>query len=78
MKNFYLMDLLIQEQLIKKLMDVLNYLKKFGWKEIKEGKNIIGLSQIMEKIFLLNLVIKLSLLATKLKNIHEVCSRSLS
>jgi len=59
----------------QKINQVLNYLKKFGWKEIKEGKNIIGLSQNGKNISL-EPGNQIELAGTKLKNIHEVCSES--
>ena len=59
----------------QKINQVLNYLKKFGWKEIKEGKNIIGLSQNGKNISL-EPGNQIELAGTKLKNIHEMCSES--
>ncbi len=59
----------------QKINQVLNYLKKFEWKEIKEGKNIIGLSQNGKNISL-EPGNQIELAGTKLKNIHEICSES--
>ena len=59
----------------QKINQVLNYLKKFDWKEIKEGKNIIGLSQNGKNISL-EPGNQIELAGTKLKNIHEMCSES--
>jgi len=59
----------------QKINQVLNYLKKFDWKEIKEGKNIIGLSQNGKNISL-EPGNQIELAGTKLKNIHEKCSES--
>ena len=59
----------------QKINQVLNYLKKFEWKEIKEGKNIIGLSQNGKNISL-EPGNQIELAGTKLKNIHEMCSES--
>jgi len=59
----------------QKINQVLNYLKKFDWKEIKEGKNIIGLSQNGKNISL-EPGNQIELAGTKLKNIHEICSES--
>ena len=59
----------------QKINQVLNYLKKFDWKEIKEVKNIIGLSQNGKNISL-EPGNQIELAGTKLKNIHEMCSES--
>ena len=59
----------------QKINQVLNYLKKFGWKEIKEGKNIIGLSQNGKNISI-EPGNQIELAGSKLKNIHETCSES--
>ena len=59
----------------QKINQVLNYLKKFGWKEIKEGKNIIGLSKNGKNISL-EPGNQIELAGAKLKNIHETCSES--
>ena len=58
-----------------KVKDVLIYLKKFGWSEIKEGENIIGLNK-NEKNISLEPGNQIELAGSKLKNIHETCSES--
>jgi glutamate--cysteine ligase len=58
-----------------KVRDVLIYLKKFGWSEIKEGKNIIGLNKDQKNISL-EPGNQIEIAGSKLKNIHEACSES--
>ena len=58
-----------------KVRDVLLYLKKFGWEEIKEGENIIGLS-LDGKNISLEPGNQIELAGKKLKNIHQTCSES--
>ena len=58
-----------------KVKEVLNYLKKFGWQEITEGENLIGLKNNGKNISL-EPGNQIELSGAKLKNIHEVCSES--
>ena len=58
-----------------KVRDVLIYLKKFGWQLVKEGENIIGLSQD-DKNISLEPGNQIELAGSKLKSIHETCSES--
>ena len=58
-----------------KVKDVLIYLKKFGWSEIKEGENIIGLNKD-EKNISLEPGNQIELAGSKLKDIHATCSES--
>ena len=53
-----------------KVKEVLNYLKKFGWKEITEGENLIGLKNNGKNISI-EPGNQIELAGTKLKNIHE-------
>ena len=59
----------------EKVENVLHYLKKFGWKEILEGKKLIGLKNKGKNITL-EPGNQIELSGTKLKNIHETCSES--
>ena len=59
----------------EKVENVLHYLKKFGWKEILEGKKLIGL-KVGGKNITLEPGNQIELSGTKLKNIHETCSES--
>ena len=59
----------------EKVANVLHYLKKFGWKEILEGKKLIGL-KVGGKNITLEPGNQIELSGTKLKNIHETCSES--
>ncbi len=58
-----------------KIKQVLSYLKKFGWKEIFEENNIIGLTDGKKSISL-EPGNQIELSGTKLKSIHETCSES--
>ena len=58
-----------------KVRDVLHYLKKFGWQEIAEGENLIGLTSNGKNISL-EPGNQIELAGAKLKNIHETCSES--
>ena len=58
-----------------KVRDVLIYLKKFGWQEVKEGENIIGLN-LDGKNISLEPGNQFELAGSKLKSIHETCSES--
>ena len=58
-----------------KVREVLLYLKKFGWEEIKEGKNIIGLN-LEGKNISLEPGNQIELAGTKLTNIHDICAES--
>jgi len=58
-----------------KVKEVLSYLKKFGWQEITEGENLIGLKNNGKNISL-EPGNQIELSGAKLKNIHEVCSES--
>jgi len=58
-----------------KVKEVLNYLKKFGWQEITEGENLIGLKNNGKNISL-EPGNQIELSGAKLKNIHEACSES--
>jgi len=58
-----------------KVKEVLNYLKKFGWQEITEGENLIGLKNNGKNISL-EPGNQIELSGAKLKNIHEICSES--
>jgi len=49
------------------------YLKKFGWKEIKEGKNILGLTKHKKNITL-EPGLQMELSGVTVKNIHETCA----
>ena len=54
---------------------VLNYLKKFGWSEIKEKNNIIGLSKEGKSISL-EPGNQIELSGALLKSIHQTCEES--
>ena len=58
-----------------KVRDVLHYLKKFGWQEVTEGENLIGLTDNGKNISL-EPGNQIELAGAKLKNIHETCSES--
>ncbi len=58
-----------------KVRDVLHYLKKFGWQEVTEGENLIGLTNNGKNISL-EPGNQIELAGAKLKNIHETCSES--
>lgn len=58
-----------------KVRDVLIYLKKFGWHEVKEKENITGLTH-GDKNISLEPGNQIELAGSKLKNIHETCSES--
>ena len=58
-----------------KVRKVLHHLKKFGWQEILESKNLIGLTSGGKNISL-EPGNQIELAGTKLKNIHETCSES--
>ena len=58
-----------------KIKQVLIYLKKFGWSEIMEENNIIGLTD-GDKNISLEPGNQIELAGSKLKNIHETCSES--
>ena len=58
---------------VKKVLELLK--NKFGWEEIKEGKNLIGL-KYNEKSITLEPGNQIELAGEKLENIHKVCSES--
>ena len=58
-----------------KVKDVLYYLKKFGWQEVTEGENLIGLKDNKKNISL-EPGNQIELSGEKLKNIHDACSES--
>ena len=58
-----------------KVRDVLYYLKKFGWQEVTEGENLIGLKDNGKSISL-EPGNQIELSGEKLKNIHDACSES--
>ena len=58
-----------------KVKNVLYYLKKFGWQEVTEGENLIGLKDNRKNISL-EPGNQIELSGAKLKNIHEACSES--
>jgi len=58
-----------------KVKNVLYYLKKFGWQEVTEGENLIGLKDNKKNISL-EPGNQIELSGEKLKNIHEACSES--
>ena len=58
---------------IKKVLELLK--NKFGWEEIKEGENLIGL-KYNEKTISLEPGNQIELAGEKLENIHKVCSES--
>ena len=58
-----------------KVKEVLNFLKNFGWQEITEGENLIGLKNNGKNISL-EPGNQIELSGAKLKNIHEACSES--
>ena len=58
-----------------KVKDLLYYLKKFGWQEVTEGENLIGLKDNGKNISL-EPGNQIELSGEKLKNIHEACSES--
>ncbi len=57
------------------IVKVLKYLKKFGWKEIKESNNLIGLFSEGKSITL-EPGNQIELAGDKYKNIHGVCGES--
>ena len=59
----------------KQTSNVLIFLKKFGWKEIKEDKNLIGLTKNGQSITL-EPGNQIELSGGLCENIHEVCSES--
>ena len=58
---------------VKKVLELLK--NKFGWEEIKEGENLIGL-KYNEKSITLEPGNQIELAGDKLENIHKVCSES--
>ena len=58
-----------------KVKDVLYYLKKFGWQEVTEEENLIGLKDNGKNISL-EPGNQIELSGEKLKNIHDACSES--
>ncbi|MBM5787947.1 MAG: glutamate--cysteine ligase, partial [Pelagibacterales bacterium] len=54
----------------KSILKIFLYLKKFGWKEIREGKNILGLTKDKKNITL-EPGLQLELSGVTVKNIHE-------
>ena len=58
---------------VKKVLELLK--NKFGWEEIKEGENLIGL-KYNEKSITLEPGNQIELAGEKLENIHKVCSES--
>ena len=58
-----------------KVKDVLYYLKEFGWQEVTEGENLIGLKDNGKNISL-EPGNQIELSGEKLKNIHDACSES--
>ena len=59
----------------KQTLDVLNFLKTFGWTEVKEKENLIGLSHNGKSITL-EPGNQIELAGALCKNIHEVCLES--
>ena len=59
----------------KQTLDVLNFLKTFGWTEVKEKENLIGLSHNGKSITL-EPGNQIELAGGLCKNIHEVCLES--
>ena len=59
----------------KQTLDVLNFLKTFGWTEVKEKENLIGLSHNGKSITL-EPGNQIELAGDLCKNIHEVCLES--
>ena len=59
----------------EQIKNILNYLKKFGWEEILEDKNIIGLNKDGQSITL-EPGNQIELAGALCNNIHEVCSES--
>jgi len=59
----------------KQISNVLIFLKKFGWKETKEDKNLIGLTKNGQSITL-EPGNQIELSGGLCENIHEVCSES--
>ena len=59
----------------EQIKNILIYLKKFGWIEINENSNIIGLSKNGQSITL-EPGNQIELAGALCKNIHEVCSES--
>ncbi len=57
------------------VVKVLEYLKKFGWQEIKEKNNLIGL-KFKGKSITLEPGNQIELAGDQLKSIHEVCNES--
>ena len=59
-----------------KVKNVLYYLKKFGWQEVTEGENLIGLKDNRKNISL-EPGNQIELSGEKLKNIHEaeICKK---
>ena len=57
------------------IKNILIYLKKFGWKEVYEDKNIIGLIKNSQSITL-EPGNQIELAGGLCKNIHDVCSES--
>ena len=58
-----------------KVKNVLYYLKEFGWQEVTEGENLIGLKDNGKNISL-EPGNQIELSGEKLKNIHDACSES--
>ena len=59
----------------RQVKDVLNFLKKFGWKEIIEDKNLIGLNNNKQSITL-EPGNQIELSGGLCENVHEVCAES--
>ena len=59
----------------KQVKDVLNFLKKFGWKEISEDNNLIGLNNNKQSITL-EPGNQIELSGGLCENVHQVCAES--
>jgi len=59
----------------KQVKDVLNFLKKFGWKEINEDNNLIGLNSNTQSITL-EPGNQIELSGGLCENVHQVCAES--
>ena len=59
----------------KQVKDVLNFLKKFGWKEINEDNNLIGLNNNKQSITL-EPGNQIELSGGLCENVHQVCAES--
>ena len=72
----FLFDLKLNKRAnYEQIKNILIYLKKFGWIEINENSNIIGLSKNGQSITL-EPGNQIELAGALCKNIHEVCSES--